>query len=109
VSDVRLFPYPQRCRLLKFYSSQTILAQAKRDDDISALFEEISEVYSLITEDKRLPVIETKSMQDLFEKMADEIRKCADFIINYSEQKSFCESNSLCRRPPDSQCRFFAQ
>jgi hypothetical protein len=58
-----------------------------------------------MTEDERLHVIEIKSMQELFGKMAGQIKECADFIIHYSETKSFCESNSLCCRLPDSQCR----
>jgi hypothetical protein len=61
-----------------------------------------------MTEDERLRKIEIESMQELFGKMAQQIRQCADFIIHYSEMKSFCESNSLCRRSADSQCRFFA-
>jgi hypothetical protein len=62
-----------------------------------------------MTEDERLQELKIESMQELFGKMARQIQECADFIIHYSETKSVCESNPLCRHLPDTQCRLLAQ
>jgi hypothetical protein len=75
-----------------------ILAQQQRDDDVRGLLEKISQVYAFMNEDGRLA--DVPSMQILCEKMALQMRECADFITHYSDIKSFCESNRLHRRLP---------
>jgi hypothetical protein len=69
---------------------QVILAQADRDTAILGLLQKLGDVYSFITEDKRLHQI--SSMHIVLGQISDQILECAHFIKDYSETKNFCES-----------------
>jgi hypothetical protein len=68
---------------------QVILAQADRDTAILGLLQKMGDVYSFITEDKRLHQI--SSMHTVLGQISDQILECAHFIRDYSKTKNFCE------------------
>jgi hypothetical protein len=67
-----------------------ILDQANRDDQMSRLLSKISEVYGLLMEGEGL--VRIASMPEICEKIARQTLECADFVVHYSDMKSFCES-----------------
>ncbi|KAG2742087.1 hypothetical protein P692DRAFT_20749482, partial [Suillus brevipes Sb2] len=78
-------------------ASKMIFDQANRDDQVSRLLLKISEVYALLMEGEGLARI--ASMPEICEKIARQTLECADFVVHYSDMKSFCESFARQRRP----------
>lgn len=68
---------------------QIIINQADRDTAVYHLLEKISEVYALMNEEEELKNI--SSMLPIYLKIAQQTQECADFIVRYSETKTFCE------------------
>jgi hypothetical protein len=66
-----------------------IIDQADRDAAVFSLLEKMSEVYTLMTEQEVLKDI--SSVLPIYLKIAQQTQECADFIVHYSETKSFCE------------------
>jgi hypothetical protein len=67
-----------------------ILDQANQDVEVSRLLSKISDVYALLMEGEGLARI--ASMPEICEKIARQTLECADFVVHYSDMKSFCES-----------------
>ncbi|KAG2346470.1 hypothetical protein BDR05DRAFT_997446 [Suillus weaverae] len=61
--------------------------QANRDVAVSCLLSKISDVYALSTEREGLARI--ASMLEIYGKIARQTLECADFVVHYSEMKSF--------------------
>jgi hypothetical protein len=80
-----------------------ILDQANRDDQMSRLLSKISEVYGLLMEGEGL--VRIASMPEICEKIARQTLECADFVVHYSDMKSFCESFAR-QCPPKTQHLF---
>jgi hypothetical protein len=59
------------------------------DVAIFCLLLKTSDVYGLIMEEKTLAKV--PSMLETFGLIAQQLLECADFIVHYSEIKSFCE------------------
>ncbi|KAG2747110.1 WD40 repeat-like protein [Suillus brevipes Sb2] len=68
-------------------ASKMILDQANRDDQVSRLLSKISEVYALLMEGEGL--VRIASMPEICEKIARQTLECADFVVHYSDMKSF--------------------
>jgi hypothetical protein len=66
-----------------------ILDQANRDIAVSCLLSKISGVYALLTEGEGLARI--ASMLEICGKIARQTLECADFVVHYSDMKSFCK------------------
>jgi hypothetical protein len=67
-----------------------ILDQANRDVEVSQLLSKISDIYALLMEGEGLARI--ASMPEICEKIARQTLECADFVVHYSDMKSFCGS-----------------
>jgi hypothetical protein len=72
-----------------------ILDQTDLDVAVSDLLSKVSNVYVLVMEKKALAKI--SSMTQIYTQIAQQTLKCAEFIVHYSETKSFCKSISLRR------------
>lgn len=70
-----------------------ILDQANLDAAVSDLLSKVSNVFVLVIEKKALANI--SSMINTYTKIAQQTLKCAEFIVHYSETKSFGESIPL--------------
>ncbi|CCM06569.1 uncharacterized protein FIBRA_08846 [Fibroporia radiculosa] len=57
------------------------------DEDIDGLLKSITAVYEYIS--KKEILIRDKLVEEVLAKLAQQVLECADFIINYSEKKSF--------------------
>ncbi|KAG2738391.1 WD40 repeat-like protein, partial [Suillus brevipes Sb2] len=68
-------------------ASKMILDQANRDVEVSQLLSKISDVYALLMEGEGLARI--ASMPEICEKIARQTLECADFVVHYSDMKSF--------------------
>ncbi|KAG2350128.1 WD40 repeat-like protein [Suillus weaverae] len=64
-----------------------ILDQVNRDAAVSCLLSKISDVYALLTERDGLARI--ASMLEIYGKIARQTLECADFVVHYSDMKSF--------------------
>jgi hypothetical protein len=72
--------------------SQTIIAQADRDDCIVHLVQVMDDIYSFVKEAEPMKKIE--SHRRIVALMAQQTTECAYFIRNYAMNKSFCMSAS---------------
>ncbi|KAG2346199.1 hypothetical protein BDR05DRAFT_959801 [Suillus weaverae] len=82
-----IHPYLKAAVTILVGASQIIIDQVDRDDAVYRLLEKISEVYALLTEEEELKNI--SSMLPIYLKIAQQTQECADFIVHYSETKSF--------------------
>ncbi|KAG1734867.1 uncharacterized protein EDB91DRAFT_574012 [Suillus paluster] len=85
IADIH--PYLKGAMSILTCASKMILDQADRDTAVYRLHLKVSEVYALMTEKTELADIE--SMQAVYFKIAHQTLECADFIVHYSETKSF--------------------
>jgi hypothetical protein len=76
--------------------SQTIVAQADRDDCVVHLLEVIDDIYSFVHEAE--PVRKIESHGRIVTLMAQQTTECAYFIRDYAMEKSFCMSICLCHK-----------
>jgi hypothetical protein len=67
-----------------------IINQANRDDQVSRLLSKLSDVYALLMEGEGL--VRIASMPEICEKIARQTLECADFVVHYTDMKSFCQS-----------------
>ncbi|KAG2366045.1 hypothetical protein BDR07DRAFT_567652 [Suillus spraguei] len=86
-------PYVKAVLSIFTCASKMILAQAKRDDDVSRLLSKILDVYALLTEGEGLTRI--ASMLEISGKIARQTLECADFVVHYSDMKSFWQKTWL--------------
>lgn len=68
---------------------QLIINQATLDHSVSSLLLKVKYVYEFLLEGDTLSDLVT--MKDILERIARVISDCAQFIVNYSERKNFCE------------------
>ncbi|KAG1727940.1 uncharacterized protein EDB91DRAFT_1086247 [Suillus paluster] len=84
-APIYILSIPMFRRLLRM--RQMILDQAVRDDAVDRLLKKISEVYELLMEGEQLASIASKL--EICTKIALQMRESANFIVRYSEVKSF--------------------
>jgi WD40 repeat protein len=77
---------------------QIILAQANRDAAVLELLKKLCEVYTFVTQEKKLRQI--LSMSTILGKIAQQTSECARFIRDYYEIRNFCEYYKLLRSVP---------
>jgi hypothetical protein len=77
---------------------QIILAQANRDAAVLELLKKLCEVYTFVTQEKKLSQI--LSMSAILGKIAQQTFECARFIRDYHEITNFCEYYKLLRSVP---------
>ncbi|KAG2753049.1 hypothetical protein P692DRAFT_20908539, partial [Suillus brevipes Sb2] len=80
-------PYAKAALSIFTCASKMILDQANRDTAVSCLLSKISGVYALLTEGEGLARI--ASMLEICGKIARQTLECADFVVHYSDMKSF--------------------
>ncbi|KIK41433.1 hypothetical protein CY34DRAFT_13061 [Suillus luteus UH-Slu-Lm8-n1] len=80
-------PYAKVALSVFTCASKMILDQANRDTAVSCLLSKISGVYALLTEGEGLARI--TSMLEICGKIARQTLECADFVVHYSDMKSF--------------------
>ncbi|KAG2340254.1 WD40 repeat-like protein [Suillus weaverae] len=80
-------PYAKVALSIFTCASKMILDQVNRDAAVSSLLSKISDVYALLTERDGLARI--ASMLEIYEKIARQTLECADFVVHYSDMKSF--------------------
>ncbi|CCM06114.1 uncharacterized protein FIBRA_08363 [Fibroporia radiculosa] len=86
-SIAELNPYAQLALGILVSASDAILNQKKRDDDIESLFSKLSDVYLLLT--MRREQAADRSMERVLVELAQNVRVCVDFIVRYTEDKSY--------------------
>ncbi|KAI6167650.1 hypothetical protein EDD17DRAFT_1533716, partial [Pisolithus thermaeus] len=75
-------------------AAQSLIKQAKIDDDMFDLFDTLRTVYNFLLEDDIIQNI--NSMKETLGKIAQVINDAARFIKNYSETTKFCVSVTFC-------------
>ncbi|KAG1743388.1 hypothetical protein EDB19DRAFT_557829 [Suillus lakei] len=80
-------PYAKVALSIFTCASKMILDQANQDAAVSRLLSKISDVYALLMEREGLARI--ASMLEIYGKIARQTLECADFIVHYSDMKSF--------------------
>ncbi|KAG2343330.1 WD40 repeat-like protein [Suillus weaverae] len=80
-------PYAKVALSIFTCASKMILDQANRDAAVSSLLSKISDVYALLMERDGLARI--ASMLEIYGKIARQTLECADFVVHYSDMKSF--------------------
>ncbi|KAG2368295.1 hypothetical protein BDR07DRAFT_120736 [Suillus spraguei] len=84
---VNLHPYAKVAFGILTQASKMILDQANFDIAVSDLLFKVSDVYVLVTEKEALAHV--SSMIKIYTKIAQQTLKCAEFVVHYSETKSF--------------------
>ncbi|KAL4078818.1 hypothetical protein V8B97DRAFT_2067943 [Scleroderma yunnanense] len=82
-----IHPYAQVALSALTAASKVILSQANLDASIADLISRIKQTYELILQNKSPS--RTNSMKDILVQIAQVIKECTQFILSYSQTKSF--------------------